>query len=163
MMNHSSLIGRLTKDVDLRYTAQGKAVGTFTLAVNRNVKNANGDREADFVQCVIWEKGAENIANFTRKGSLVGVEGRIQTRNYENQQGARVYVTEVLIREFTLLESKGDNQSSGQGNQGQQSNSQNNQNRNQSNQQNFNNFNQSADPFMGNGDSISIDESDLPF
>ncbi|KRM15102.1 single-stranded dna-binding protein [Limosilactobacillus oris DSM 4864] len=88
----------------MRYTTSGTAVVSFTLAVDRQFRNQNGDRDADFVNCVIWRKSAENFSNFTHKGSLVGVEGRIQTRNYENQQGNRVYVTEVVVDNFALLE-----------------------------------------------------------
>ena len=106
MINNVTLVGRLTKDVDLRYTSTGTAVGTFSLAVNRQFTNQAGEREADFISCVIWRKSAENFANFTRKGSLVGITGRIQTRNYDNQQGQRVYVTEVVADSFTLLEPK---------------------------------------------------------
>ncbi|MCW6682050.1 single-stranded DNA-binding protein [Aerococcaceae bacterium NML160702] len=106
MMNTVQLIGRLTKDVELRFTQSGTAVGSFTLAVNRNFTNQQGEREADFINCVIWKKAAENLSNFTRKGSLLGVEGRLQVRTYENQQGQRVYVTEVIVHNFTLLESK---------------------------------------------------------
>ena len=87
MINTVVLTGRLTRDVDLRYTQSGAAVGTFTLAVDRRFTNSNGDREADFVNCVIWRKPAENLANFVHKGSLIGIEGRLQTRNYENKQG----------------------------------------------------------------------------
>ena len=109
MINRSVLVGRLTRDVDLRYTANGTAVATFTVAVNRQFTNANGEREADFINCVIWRKAAENFSNFTHKGSLVGIDGRIQTRNYENQQGQRVYVTEVVVENFALLEPKSAN------------------------------------------------------
>lgn len=108
MINHVVLIGRLTKSAELRYTTGGDAVGSFTLAVNRRFTNQNGERDADFVQCVIWRKAAENFAKFTHKGSLVGVEGRIQTRNYDNAEGNRVYVTEVVAGNFSLLESKKD-------------------------------------------------------
>lgn len=104
------LVGRLTKDIDLRYTANGTAVGSLTLAVNRNFTNQSGNREADFVNCVVWRKSAETLANYAHKGSLIGVTGRIQTRNYENQQGQRVYVTEVVVDEFQLLESKETNE-----------------------------------------------------
>lgn len=83
MINNVVLIGRLTRDVELRYTPTNVAVATFTLAVNRNFKNADGEREADFVNCVIWNKQAENLANWTKKGYLVGITGRIQTRSYE--------------------------------------------------------------------------------
>ena len=94
MINNVVLIGRLTRDVDLRYTPQNQAVGQFTLAVNRNFKNQNGEYDADFINCVIWRKLAENFANWVKKGNLVAITGHIQTRNYENQHGQRVYVTE---------------------------------------------------------------------
>ena len=106
MINNVVLVGRLTKDIDLKYTGSGTSVGTFNLAVNRNFTDQNGEKKSDFVNCVIWRKSAENMANFTRKGSLVGITGRIQTRNYDNQQGQRVYITEVVVENFTLLEPK---------------------------------------------------------
>lgn len=106
MMNHVQLIGRLTKDPELRYTSQGTAVATFTLAVQRNFSDGNGERQTDFIQCIVWRKLAETIANHLVKGSLIACEGRIQTRNYENQQGQRVYVTEVVVNEVQFLESK---------------------------------------------------------
>lgn len=115
MLNRVVLTGRLTKDPELRYTNSGTAVATFTLAVDRQFKNQNNEREADFIQCVVWRKSAENFANFTHKGSLVGVDGRVSTRNYENNQGQRVYVTEVTVDNFALLESR--NQSQGNSNQ----------------------------------------------
>jgi single-strand DNA-binding protein len=104
MINNVVLIGRLTRDVELRYTPSNVAVATFNLAVNRNFKNQDGEREADFINCVMWQKSAENLANWTRKGMLIGVTGRIQTRSYENQQGQRVYVTEVVAETFQVLE-----------------------------------------------------------
>lgn len=106
MINKAILIGRLTRDPELRYTSSGSAVASFTLAVNRQFTNQQGEREADFINCVIWRKPAENFANFTHKGSLVGIEGRIQTRSYDNQQGQRVYVTEIVVDNFSLLESR---------------------------------------------------------
>ncbi len=109
-MNSVQLIGRLTKDIDLRYTQSGAAVGSFNLAVERNFKNADGERETDFIRCQIWRKAAENLEKFTSKGSLIGIEGSVQTRNYENNQGQRVYVTEINVDNFTLLESKKDSQ-----------------------------------------------------
>ena len=115
MMNSTCLVGRLTKDVELRYTPSNVAVATFTLAVNRTFKNENGEREADFINCVMWRQQAENLANWAKKGALIGITGRIQTRSYDNQQGQRVYVTEVVAETFQLLESKG------QGNQQRQS------------------------------------------
>lgn len=110
MLNRVVLTGRLTKDPELRYTNSGTAVVTFTLAVDRQFKNQNNEREADFIQCVVWRKNAENFANFTHKGSLVGVDGRVSTRNYENNQGQRVYVTEVTVDNFALLESRNQSQ-----------------------------------------------------
>lgn len=106
MINNVVLIGRLTRDADLRHTPQNQAVRQFTLAVNRNFKNQNGEYDADFINCVIWGKSAENFANWTKKGNLVGITGRVQTRNYENQQGQRVYVTEVVAESFQLLEKR---------------------------------------------------------
>ncbi len=106
MINNVVLTGRLTKDIDLKYTQSGTAVGSFSVAVERKFKNAQGERETDFINCVIWRKSAENFAKFAGKGSLVGLEGSIQTRNYENNQGQRVYVTEVVVENFSLLESK---------------------------------------------------------
>ena len=106
MINNVVLVGRITRDPELRYTPQNQAVATFSLAVNRQFKNANGEREADFINCVIWRQQAENLANWAKKGALIGVTGRIQTRNYENQQGQRVYVTEVVADSFQMLESR---------------------------------------------------------
>lgn len=103
-MNRVILVGRLTKDPDLRYTPNGVAVATFTLAVNRAFANQQGEREADFINCVIWRKQAENVANYLKKGSLAGVDGRLQTRNYDGQDGKRVYVTEVLAESVQFLE-----------------------------------------------------------
>lgn len=106
MINNVVLVGRLTKELDLKYTSSGDAVASFVIAINRNYKNGNGDREADFINCVIWRKSAESLANYSKKGTLLGITGRIQTRNYENQQGQRVYVTEVVVENFQFLESK---------------------------------------------------------
>lgn len=109
MINNVVLVGRLTRDVELRYTQSNIATAMFNLAVNRNFKGQSGEREADFVNCVIWRQQAENLANWAKKGALIGITGRIQTRNYENQQGQRVYVTEVVADSFQLLESRKDN------------------------------------------------------
>ncbi|MCU0082709.1 single-stranded DNA-binding protein [Streptococcus danieliae] len=106
MINNVVLVGRMTRDADLRYTPSNVAVATFTLAVNRPFKSQNGEREADFVNVVIWRQPAENLANWAKKGALIGITGRIQTRNYENQQGQRVYVTEVVADNFQMLESR---------------------------------------------------------
>lgn len=107
MINRVVLVGRLTKDPDLKYTPSGVAVTTFTLAVNRVFSNQQGDREADFINCVIWRKPAENVVNFLKKGSLAGVEGRIQTRTYDGQDGKKVYVTEIIADSVQFLEPRG--------------------------------------------------------
>ena len=108
MINNTVLVGRLADNAELRYTPNNQAVATFSLAVNRNFKGQNGERKADFINCVIWRQQAENLANWAKKGDLIGITGRIQTRNYENQQGQRVYVTEVVAETFQLLESRKD-------------------------------------------------------
>ena len=155
-MNNANLVGRLTRPVDLRYTQTGIAYGSFTIAVNRKYKNKDGEREADFINCVIWKKGAELLANYTQKGSLIGVSGPIQTRSYDNQQGQRVYVTEVLVENFDFLESR-KNDADGFPNAG-NINTQN-FNKNQNLGGNFEN----SDPFMSNGDVFNVQEDDLPF
>lgn len=106
MINSVSLTGRLIREVDLRYSKTGKPVAQFTLAVNRKYPDQNGERQADFIWCIIWGKSAEALEKYTQKGSLIGVEGRIQTRNYTNSQGKRVYLTEVVAQDFVFLESK---------------------------------------------------------
>ncbi|OTG46520.1 single-stranded DNA-binding protein [Streptococcus agalactiae] len=138
MINNVVLVGRMTRDAELRYTPSNQAVATFSLAVNRNFKNQSGEREADFINCVIWRQQAENLANWAKKGALVGITGRIQTRNYENQQGQRVYVTEVVAESFQLLESRNSQQ-------------QTNQNGNSSNS------------YFGNANKMDISDDDLPF
>lgn len=104
MINRVVLVGRLTKDPDLRYTPNGIPVASFTLAVNRTFTNQQGEREADFIPCIVWRRQAENVANYLKKGSLAGVDGRIQTRSYEAQDGRRVYVTEVVADNVQFLE-----------------------------------------------------------
>ncbi|ALV22357.1 MAG: single-stranded DNA-binding protein [Carnobacterium sp.] len=172
MINNVVLVGRLTKDADLRYTSNGTAVASFTVAVNRQFTNQKGERDADFINCVAWRKTAETLANFTRKGSLVGVEGRIQTRSYDNQQGQRVYVTEVVVDTFSMLESKttteqrrgSDTNHSGAAPQQNSSN------------QTQNNYSQksaptdskypdfgNSDPFEKSSQPIDISDDDLPF
>lgn len=106
MINRVVLVGRLTKDPDLRYTPSGVAVTKFILAVNRTFSNAQGEKEADFVNIVVWRKQAENAANFLKKGSLAGIEGRIQTGSFEGQDGKRVYTTEVIADSVQFLEPK---------------------------------------------------------
>ncbi|MBU1020864.1 MAG: single-stranded DNA-binding protein [Firmicutes bacterium] len=107
MINRVILVGRLTKDPELRYTAGNISVAKFTLAVNRTfTSGANGEKEADFIQCVVWRKQAENLAKFVRKGSLIGVEGRIQTGSYDDKDGIRKYTTEVVCDSVQFLEPK---------------------------------------------------------
>ncbi|CAM3292838.1 single-stranded DNA-binding protein [Vagococcus fessus] len=151
MINNAVLVGRLTKDPDLRYTANGSAVASFTLAVNRNFTNQSGNREADFINCVIWRKPAETLANYTRKGSLIGVTGRIQTSSYDNQQGRKVYRTEVICENFQMLESKKDAIQNNQGNQ-----------QNYQQQNNVPDFSRNPDPLAGSP-KIDISDDDLPF
>ncbi|QGZ27851.1 single-stranded DNA-binding protein [Streptococcus ruminicola] len=168
MINNVVLVGRMTRDAELRYTPSNQAVATFTLAVNRNFKNQNGEREADFINCVIWRQQAENLANWAKKGTLVGVTGRIQTRNYENQQGQRVYVTEVVADNFQILESRAtrEGQSGGSYNGGFNNNSSfggasNGGFSSQSSQQTPN-FGRDESPF-GNSNPMDISDDDLPF
>lgn len=160
MINRSILVGRLTRDSELRYTASGVAVATFTLAVNRSFTNQNGQREADFINCVIWRQAAENFANFTHKGSLVGIDGQIQTRNYENQQQQRVYVTEVVVGNFSLLESKAESEKHQEAIEHE---TQQNQPKGNSNNNLTNSNPASGDPFVNNGDQNDISDDDLPF
>ncbi|WP_067727782.1 single-stranded DNA-binding protein [Oceanobacillus damuensis] len=162
MLNRVVLVGRLTKDPDLRYTPNGVAVANFTIAVNRPFSNQQGNREADFINCVVWRKPAENLANYMKKGSMIGVDGRIQTRTFEGQDGKTVFVTEVVADSVQFLESKG---SSSQGNQN-SSGFQQNRNQNQFQNQNQSQQNQNQtqeDPFKNNGEPIDISDDDLPF
>lgn len=137
-MNRCVLVGRLTKDPDLRYTPQGVAVASFTLAVNRQYTNQNGDREADFINVVCWRKQGENVANYCKKGSLVGIDGRIQSRTYDGQNG-KVYVTEVVADSVQFLEPKGQQQPQ----QPQKK--------------------QNEDPFQGKGQPVDYDPDEIPF
>lgn len=156
MINNVVVVGRLTRAVDLRYTSNGTAYASFTLATDRDFKNQNGEKETDFINCVMWRKPAENLANYTKKGSLIGIEGRIQTRNYDNQQGQRVYVTEVLAERFHFLESSKTANNDGLSNEGTNTLPF---NKNQNSSGNFEN----NDPFMSNGDVFNVSDSDLPF
>ncbi|EAE2723143.1 single-stranded DNA-binding protein [Listeria monocytogenes] len=159
MMNRVVLVGRLANDPELKYTPSGVAVATFRLAVNRPFKNQNGDQEADFINIVVWRKPAENVANYLRKGSLAGVDGRVQTRNYEGQDGKRVYVTEVVAESVQFLEPKnstGGSQGASNQNEGKYSSS------NQNEPQRANSS-QNNDPFANDGKPIDISDDDLPF
>lgn len=156
MINNVVVTGRLTRAVDLRYTSNGTAFASFTLAVDRPFRNQNNEKETDFINCVMWRKSAENLANYTNKGSLIGVEGRIQTRNYEDGQGQRVYVTEVLAERFTFLESAKTANNDVYDNGGVNIREM---NKNQNSSGNFAN----SDPFTSNGDVFSVNDDDLPF
>lgn len=163
MINSVVLVGRLTKDAELRYTPSNVAVATFTLAVNRPFKNEAGEREADFINCVIWRQSAENLANWVKKGSLIGITGTIQTRNYENQQGQRVYVTEVIASNFQLLESR-NSQQNNQNNYQQQQNygNQGGNFQNGNSQGGYSGQGGYQSPF-GNTNPRDISDDDLPF
>lgn len=137
MLNRVILIGRLTRDPELRYTPAGVAVTQFTLAVDRPFKNESGEREADFIPVVSWRQLAETCANYLRKGRLTAVEGRIQVRNYENNEGRRVYVTEVVADNVRFLEGNRDNTKQA--------------------------GNAPNDPFQDDGKPIDISANDLPF
>jgi single-strand DNA-binding protein len=172
MLNRVVLVGRLTRDPDLRYTPNGIAVANFNIAVNRPFTNQQGEREADFINGVAWRRQAENLANFMKKGSMIGVDGRLQTRNYDDQDGKTVYVTEVVADNIQFLESKNSSQNRGDGSGYQQ-------NQNQFQTQNQNQFGgqgqtsspsqgqsqgpEKEDPFRNNGEPIDISDDDLPF
>ena len=157
-MNKVILIGRLTKDPELRYTSSNTPVATFTLAVNRPFTNQSGEREADFINIVVWRKQAENCKNYINQGSQVAVEGRIQTRSYDDQNGQKRYVTEVIADNVQFLDTKAARE--------QRAN----------NSSDINPYNLSEaevpqtsasdipeDPFKDFGEEIKIEENDLPF
>jgi single-strand DNA-binding protein len=116
MMNRVILVGRITKDPEMKKTAQDIAVVNFTIAVNRNYTDTQGEKQADFISCVVWRKQAENVAKYVTKGMLLGVEGRIQTRQYESETGMK-YITEVLCDSVQFLENKSSNTQSYEENQ----------------------------------------------
>lgn len=161
-MNKALLIGRLTRDPELKSTSTGRNVCQFSIAVNRNFTNANGEREADFINCVVWDKQAENLVKYQKRGNQIAVDGRIQTRNYEDKDGKRVYVTEILANSISFLDSKGTNTSSNDFNslpepprEDSVSSS--------SNMNNMETVSVDKDPFEAFGDSIEISDNDLPF
>lgn len=123
MINNVTLTGRITKDLEKHETGKGTSVVNFSLAVDRRFKNSNGDREADFISIQAWGMTADLLCKYCGKGSLIGIEGRIQTRNYENNQGQLVYVTEVVAENVTFLDSKKNNNDQSQQGGYQQSNS----------------------------------------
>lgn len=151
MINRVVLVGRLTKNPDLRHTPNGISVSSFTLAVNRTFTNAKGEREADFINCIAFKKTAENIINYLSKGNLAGVDGRIQSRSYENKKGQRVYVTEVICDSVQFLEPKNTSQKQDGIASGQY-------------QPKANHVAAtSQNPFVNMNDSIDISDDDLPF
>ncbi|MED3575960.1 single-stranded DNA-binding protein [Cytobacillus praedii] len=158
-MNRVVLVGRLTKDVDLRHTPNGVPVATFTLAVNRTFTNPQGEREADFINCVVWRKPAENAAKFLKKGSLAGVDGRLQSRSYEGQDGKQVYVTEVQAESVQFLDPRSSNANNNRNTQDQEYPFSQSQNRNDN--QGFSRTDK--DPFANDGGQIDISDDELPF
>lgn len=169
MLNRVILIGRLTRDPELRYTPAGVAVTQFTLAVDRPFSNQqNQQREADFLNIVTWRQLAETCANYLRKGRLTAVEGRIQVRNYDNNEGKRVYVTEIIADNVRFLESSnsggnreeapsegGRSYNNGGGNGGGGGGG--------GNRNNGGNTRDNSDPFSDDGKPIDISDDDLPF
>ena len=166
-MNKVILIGRLARDPEMRTTPSGVATTSFTIAVQRNYANAQGDREADFISCVAWRKQAENIAKYCSKGSQVAVEGRIQTRNYDAQDGTKSYVTEVIADNVSFL---GGRSTSSESSSYAANNYNNVSNTNDS--MSSNNFggsndivttNLSEDPYANMGSEVALSDDDLPF
>lgn len=167
MINRVVLVGRLTKDIDLSYTPQGIAKAQFTLAVNRSFANQSGEREADFIQIQAWRKQAENAANYLKKGSLIGIDGRLQSGSYE-RDGQRIYFTNVVADSIQFLEPKNasggsqgttDYQSSTNTGGQQQGSSQGQYGGN--NQPNYSRVDE--DPFANSKGPIEVDSDDLPF
>lgn len=151
MLNRVILIGRLTRDPELRYTPSGVAVTQFTLAIDRPFTNQQGEREADFINIVTWRRLAETCANYLSKGRLTAVEGRMQVRNYENNEGRRVYVTEVVADNVRFLESAGSSRrGTEQGSEQHQGDS-------------YVRNTSSQDPFSDDGKPVDISDDDLPF
>ncbi|GGI98100.1 single-stranded DNA-binding protein [Paenibacillus hunanensis] len=161
MLNRVILIGRLTKDPELRYTPAGVAVAQFTLAIDRPFKGQDGEREVDFIPVVVWRQLAETCANYLRKGRLTAIEGRIQVRNYENNEGKRVYVTEVVADNVRFLESSRDSSSHSGGYSEETSHGGGNSNNNRSSRNSSSRNNR--DPFHDDGKPIDISDDDLPF
>lgn len=150
MLNRVILIGRLTRDPELRYTPSGVAVAHFTLAVDRPFTNQQGTREADFINIVTWRQLAETCANYLRKGRLTAVEGRLQVRSYDNSEGRRVYVTEVVADNVRFLEPIGSQRDDAPA-------------AGQSAYRNPNSVREHQDPFFDDGKPIDISDDDLPF
>ncbi|WP_096224874.1 single-stranded DNA-binding protein [Geobacillus sp. FJAT-46040] len=161
MINRVTIVGRLTADVDLKYTANGNAVASFTLAVQRPFVNQQNEREVDFIKCVAWRKTAENLGNYTKRGSLIAVDGRIQTRSYENQEGRRVYVTEVVADSVQFL-NRQEGAQSGDRQQGKGKGAGQQKNASTGAREAFSKPPQDDDPFF-NGEPIEFNDEDLPF
>lgn len=170
MINSVVLVGRLTKDPELKYTQGGIAVCRFTLAVNRPFSNQQGKREADFVNCVTWRKQAENTANYLKKGSLAGIEGRIQTSNFEGKDGNRVFMTEIVADSVQFLEPKNSNTNNSSGGSSNVSNQPT--HPNTPNRQRYAQNRQETTPestyghggsFNNQNDPIEVSDDDLPF
>lgn len=172
-MNKVILVGRLTRDPELRYTGSNTPVATFSLAVNRPFTNQNGEREADFISCVVWRKLAETVKNYLFQGSQVAVEGRIQTRSYDDQNGQKRYVTEVVVENIDFIGTKRDNtQSSQQPSFSSQPVNFNNSETSTSDNATPYDFsatatptgtNVSSDPYAEFGSNIEINDDELPF
>lgn len=154
-MNKAILIGRLTKDPELRTTTSGISSTSFTVAVSRTYTNQNGERETDFINCVAWRKQAENIAKYCKKGSQVAVEGRIQTRSYDAQDGTKRYVTEVLADNVTFLGAK-----SGSGDFSSTTSSE---SIDFESNPDIMTTDVSEDPFKDFGNEVALSDDDLPF
>lgn len=171
MINRVVLVGRLTKEPEYRVTPSGVQVATFTLAINRTFTNQNGERQADFINCVVFRTPAENVNKYLNKGNLAGIEGRLQSRSYENNEGKRVYVTEVVCDSVQFLEPKSNNQQqsnyqSPQYNQQQGYQQQNYQQSNNYQQPQNNQYQapqQQHNPFTNANGPIDIKDDDLPF
>lgn len=170
MINRVVLVGRLTKEPEYRVTPSGVQVATFTLAINRTFTNQNGERQADFINCVVFRTPAENVNKYLNKGNLAGVEGKLQSRSYENNEGKRVYVTEVVCDSVQFLEPKSNNQQqsnyqSPQYNQQQGYQQQNYQQPNNYQQPQNNQYPapQQHNPFTNANGPIDINDDDLPF
>ncbi len=155
-MNKVFLVGRLTKDPELKYLSDNTAVANFTIAINRIFANQSGEKQADFINIVVWRKQAENVKKYVTKGSLVGIDGRIQTRNYENKEGTKVYVTEVIAENVQFLESRGQQQQNTEQDVSPHD-------FNTLDNKNMNTTNVSDEPFADFGDSIELSENDIAF
>ncbi len=150
-MNRVELVGRLTTKPELRYTGSNVPFTRFTVAVNRTFSNQNGERETDFINCVIWRKQAENVCNYLNKGSLVSVEGRIQTGSYDDKDGNKRYTTDVVADSVQFLESKAQSEKHADDVTPY----------NLDSQEPKNDVSVEEDPFADFGDSVSIDENFL--